>query len=305
MARNIKYQLLCTINKNFKEGMDKHSEKKQKERDPGKIHSYEYRKNLVKFSNQLGKYITENFNDVKLVKDIKSEHIQSFLISKEKGCTQNTLNDYLSYSNKMCNLINKTYKCNNKYDLARPVSQSSKQNPKDKMITREHYDKLYDYLNENGKKAVELSSYFGLRAGDCTKLQKRDIDLENREIIVIGSKGGRDRTVPIETPKQWEIAVSLKERTYGDEYQRVVPIQRDSVIKEVNRKLEKIELSKEYTHVKLHGFRKLYAQETYDRYRDDGISDKESLGRVSEHLGHSEERGEDKELQNTYVKNRR
>ena len=303
--RNIQYQLTYSVYNNFKESMDKHAAKNQEEKDAAKIYSYEYRRNLIKYSNSLGKYMKVNFPEVKYAVDINSEHIQSFLNAHIYSCTQDTLNGYMSYSNKVCNLINKTYNSSNKYILEKPISQSSYQSVKDKMIPREIYNELHKHLNRNGQVAIELSSHFGLRVSDVTKLQKRDIRLEQKEIFIKNSKGGRDRRIPIETSKQWNIAVSIKENTQGNHFQRVVPIQSESIQKEIDRKMKKMGIDKEYKTVKLHGFRKLYAQETYDRFRDVGDNDKKALGKVSERLGHSFKRGEDKELQRTYVKNRR
>ena len=304
MARNLKYQLKTCVDKNFKEGMDKHSDKKNKVEKGKKIYSYSDRKNLIDFTANFANFMKENYEEIKMVKDIKSEYIQHFLNLKSETCTRETLEQYLSKANKMRNLINITYHKSyvEKFDIEVPVSSSSKQVVKDKQITREHYELVKNNIRGNGLKAIELGSTFGLRVSEITKLQKRDIDLDKREVRVIDGKGQRSRNIPIETKDQWRVAIEIKEITQGDDYQRVVPIKANGVNMSITRAMEKCNLDREYVGNKVHSFRKLYAQENFDRYREDGYSIKESLGRVSEFLGHSEERGQDKELINRYVK---
>ena len=305
MARNLKYQLKYCVEKNFKEGMDKYSDKKNSVDKGIKVYSYADRKNLIDFTANFANFIKENYEEIKMVKDIKSEHIQDFLNLKSETCTRETLEQYVSKSNKMRNLINITYPKSyvEKFDIEVPVSSSSKQVVKDKQITREHYDLIKDNIKGNGLKAVELATNFGLRVSEITKLQKRDIDLDKREVRVIDGKGQRSRNIPIETKDQWRVAIEIKEITQGDDYQRIVPIRANGVNMSITRAMEKSNLDREYVGNKVHSFRKLYAQESFDRDRDEGYSIKESLGRVSERLGHSVERGEDKELINRYVKN--
>lgn len=306
MARNLKHQLLNCVKNNFKEGMDKHSDKKNNVDKGVKIYSYSDRKNLIDFTANFANFMRENYKDVKMAKDIKSEHVQNFLNLKSKTCTNETLEQYVSKANKMRNLINRTYISSPNipsFDIKAPASVSSKQATKDKQITREHYELVKRNIKGNGLKAVELATNFGLRVSEITKLQKRDIDLEKREIKVVDGKGGRDRDIPIETPAQWKIAVEIKESVGGDDYQRIVPIKPNGVNMSIQRAMEKCKIDKEYVGNKVHSFRKLYAQEAFDRDREAGYSIEKSLGRTSERLGHSVERGEDKELINRYVKN--
>lgn len=304
MARNLKYQLKHCVDRNFKKGMDKYSDKKNKVEKGKKIYSFSDRTNLIDFTANFANFMKENYSEIRLVEEIKSEHIQSFLNLKSENCTNETLEQYVSKANKMRNLINETYKNSyvERFDIKAPASKSSKQVIKDKQVTREHYDLIKEHIKGNGLKAVELATNFGLRVSEITKLQKRDIDLEKREIKIVDSKGKRDRDIPIETPQQWKVAIEIKEMVQGDQYQRIVPIKENGVQMSIQRAMEKCDLDKEYVGNKVHSFRKLYAQETFDRDREEGYSIKESLGRVSERLGHSEERGQDKELISRYVK---
>lgn len=303
MARNLKYQLKTCVEKNFKEKMDKHSDKANNERKNIKVYSYSDRKNLIDFTANFANFMKENFNEIKFVKDIKSEHAQAFLNEKAQICTRATLEQYTSKLNKMCNLINSTYKSSNiNFDIATPESKSSKQVLKDKQITVEHYELVKNNMRGNGLNALELARNFGLRVSEITKLQKRDIDLENKVVRVIDGKGGRDRNVPIETPRQLNFATKLLNSIKGDKFQRVVEVKDNAVNMAFTRALEKVGLKEEYNFNKIHSVRKLYAQEQFNICRKKGLSIKESLGRVSVNIGHSEERGQDKELINRYVK---
>lgn len=303
MARNLKYQLKTCIDKNFKPGMDKHSDKKNKVEKNKKIYGYTDRKNLIDFTANFANFMRENYADIKLVKDIKSEHAQSFLNEKAKTCTEATLEQYTSKLNKMCNLVNLTYKMSNlKFDIATPASSSSKQIIRDKQITKEHYELVKENIRGNSLKALELSRAFGLRVSEITKLQKRDIDLNNNLVRVIDGKGGRDRDVPISTAKQFEVANRILNSIKGDGFQSIVPITSNGINMSFTRALEKVNLKDEYNGNKIHSVRKLYAQETFDRYRENGDSIEKALGKVSKDLGHSEERGTDKDLINRYIK---
>ena len=302
MARNLKYQLKTCVDTNFKPGMDKHSDKKNKVEKNKKIYGYSDRKNLIDFTANFAGFMKENYSEVKMVKDINSEHAQSFLNEKSKLCTRATLEQYTSKLNKMCNLVNLTYKTNLKFDIGTPVSKSGNQIIRDKQITKEHYELVKENIKGNGLKGIELSRAFGLRVSEITKLQKRDIDLKNNFIRVKDGKGGRDRKVPINTAYQVEIAEKMLESVCGDEYQAIVPITPNAVNMSFARALERVGLKSEYVGNKIHSVRKLYAQETFDRYRKNGDTIEKALGKVSVNLGHSRERGKDKDLINRYVK---
>ena len=199
MARNLKYQLKTAIEKNFKEGMDKHSIKANGG-DGTKIFSYSDRKNLINFTSNFSNWMKFNYPEVKLAKDINSNHVQSFLNSKAQDCSRATLKQYVSKANKMAKLINNTYNQNLKFNVVAPVSKSSNQPLRNKQMEVNHYNKLISKMRDgNGKNALMITKNFGLRVSELTKLQGRDIDLDKGVIRVVGGKGGRDREVPIRT----------------------------------------------------------------------------------------------------------
>ena len=85
--RNLKYQFLRAINQNFREGMDKHSDKKNNIRNTGKIYSYADRKNLIDLSCNFANWMRNSYPEIKLLKDLESKHLQEFLNSKKQDCS--------------------------------------------------------------------------------------------------------------------------------------------------------------------------------------------------------------------------
>lgn len=302
MARNLKYQLKTAIDKNFKEGMDKHSIK-QNGGGNGKIFSYADRSNLINFTSNFANWMKDNYPEVKMAKDINSNHVQSFLNNKADKCSRATLKQYVSKANKMAKLINNTYNQNIKFNVVAPSSKSGNQVLRNQQMSKSHYEKLINGMRDgNGKNALLITKNFGLRVSEVTKLQSRDIDLDKGVIRVVGGKGGRDREVPIRTQEQRQVAEQLK-ATVSLDTDRIVPIKPNSVNMALNRAMDRIGVGEEYSDTGIHSIRKLYAQEQYNYYRDQGMEINQSLSLVSQDLGHSLERGKDMDLMCIYIKN--
>lgn len=292
MARNLKYQFLNAINQNFKEGMDKHSLKADGKMDGTRIFSYSDRKNLVDVSCNLANYLSNNNPEIKFVKDIKAHHIQGFLNEKSKTCSQATIKQYATKFNKLENIVNNTYNTNANYKGF--VVPLAKENTKirNTSMSREDFSKLeigFSRSRSCAKEAIQLSARAGLRVSEITKLQGRDINISKGVINIVDSKGGRDREVPIR-PQDRDYFIDLKSK-YND-YERICPVQSDSINKAIERELEKQGLKEKYTNTSIHSIRKLYAQEEFDRLREEGLEIKQALGEVSVLLGHSDNRFE-------------
>ncbi len=302
MARNLKYQLKTCVEQNFKEGMDKHSIK-QCGGGNGKIFSYADRSNLINFTSNFANWMKDNYPEVKMAKDINSNHVQSFLNSKSNNCSRATLKQYVSKANKMAKLINNTYNQDIKFNVVAPVSKSSNQPLRNKQMEVNHYNKLISKMRDgNGKNALMITKNFGLRVSEVTKLQNRDIDLDKGVIRVVGGKGGRDREVPIRSQEQRQVAEQLK-ATVRQETDRIVPIKPNSINMALSRAMDRIGVGEEYSDTGIHSIRKLYAQEQYNYYRSSGMEINQALGEVSRDLGHSLERGKDMDLMCIYIKN--
>ena len=175
-TRNIKYQFKYCIDTHFREGMDKHSMKRNG-KDNSKIYSYADRKNLIDLSANFANWIKENHAEIKQLKDINSMHIQEFLNEKANSCSRKSLQEYQSHFRKLESLCNNTYNTN--VDFHSTVTPISAKNGGGKirniMCSDAQYQMLLKTKNSNLKSALVLSKNFGLRASECSKLQYRDI----------------------------------------------------------------------------------------------------------------------------------
>lgn len=301
MARNLKYQLNYCVNSNFKEKIDKYSLKTNGGTGNSKIYSYSDRQNLLDFTCNFANYMKQEHPEIKMARDIKTEHIQSFLSSKANNCTQNTLKQYVSKVNKMEKLINATYNTDLKFNVSCPKAFT--ESSRTQQMSQEHYNKLINNMREgNGRNGLMMAKEFGLRVSEVVNMKQKDIDLNKGVVRVIGGKGGRNREVPINTSSQRNLAEKLY-NSVTSANERIVPIKEDSVNQSLNRAMDRLNIKNEYKDSGIHSARKLYAQNEYDRLRAEGMEIKEALGQVSENLGHSRERGEDKDLINRYVQN--
>ncbi|MGL5149791.1 MAG: tyrosine-type recombinase/integrase [Clostridium sp.] len=305
MARNLKYQFKNSIDNNFKEGMDKHSLKHSEGLGNGRIFSYSDRKNLIDFSCNFANYIKENFSEIKMARDISSEHIQSFFNEKATSCSKATLEQYRSKLCKLQTIVNNTYDINVNYSRGYilPITEENSNKIRDIAMSNNDYNRLQEVIsdsNSSAKIGIELSARFGLRVSEVVKIQGRDIDLQNNTISIVDSKGGRDREIKIEREQDRSYCESIKE--YIEERQRLVPIREDSVNVFLKRSLQKCNLDSKYSECKtgIHSIRKMAAQNYYDRCRENGNSIKESLQMTSEWLGHGKDR---MELMNEYIAN--
>lgn len=286
--RNLKYQFLQAINHSFKENMDKHSDKANGIRNTDKIYSYLSRSNLIDLSANFANYMRETYPEVHKVSNIQTKHIQGFLNSKTKSCSQSTLNQYSAQFRKLEKCVNAKYHCNVSYDC--PVVPTSCKNSGGKirnvMLSKNDFTILVkNTSNQNLKKALILSYHFGLRAAECAKLKYEDI--KNNGIFIIDSKGKRSRFVPAETEKQKQILEQFKEKEQG----RICPVQHQSLQQAFRRELKKNGII--IQNGAFHTCRKAYATQKYKEYREQqGLSVKESMSKVSVNLGHGANRFE-------------
>lgn len=294
MAKNIKYQFKYCIDVCFKEHMDKHSLKRTEGIGVGKIYSYSDRRNLIDFSANFSNFLKQNYPNVKWVKDITEQHIQSFFNTKSKNCTRATLEQYKSKFNKLQTLVNKTYGLNVNYSKGYIVPITGENTAKLRNISMSSldYNKLLNVMSNSKSSAVngiKLSGAFGLRVSELSKLQYRDLDLKKHVIHIVGSKGNRDRDIPIPKDK-----TALIRQIKGDisDNKRIIPLKQDSINKFLTRQLDKIGLKEKYSSAKtgVHSLRKMYSQEQYNKCRNVGMDIKTSIDKVSDLLGHGQDR---------------
>lgn len=300
MGKNLKHQFIYAIENNFKEGMDKHSMKADGIRNDGKIFSYADRKNLIDVACNFANYMKENYKNIKLVKDVRAEHIQGFLNEKADICSNATLKQYESKFKKLEKIVNKTYDINADYKGFKVPLSKENTKKRNTSMSQEDFKKLENYFKSSkssGGMAIQLTSRLGLRVSECVKLQGRDINIKENIIHVADGKGGRDRDIPIRAEDR-NYFINLKAKT-GD-LERVCPVRADSINKSLDRAMKSLGIRNKYTDTSIHCIRKMYAQKEYDRCRAEGKDINKSLQEVSQLLGHGKDR---LELMRQYVLN--
>lgn len=282
--RNLKFQFLHVIERNFKEGMDKHSIKKLN-KENNKIYSYADRKNLIDTSSEFSNWMKENHPNVKMIKDINNNHIQEFLEDKRIGCSDATLKQYASRFRKLETLTNKTYGLNNSFsNVVVPSSLKTNGKIRNVMFSDSDFNKMIkSTTNQNLKNAMFMSKYFGLRAAECSKLKYTD--LQDNKVYIADSKGKRSRIIYVENKEQLAAFNYIKEQA---QYGRVCNCQTGSLQQAFNRECKKNNI--EIKNGAFHTLRKNFATNKFKEYRQQGLEVQEALDRVSKNLGHNENR---------------
>lgn len=284
-TRNIKYQFKYCIDTHFREGMDKHSMKRNG-KDNSKIYSYADRKNLIDLSANFANWIKENHAEIKQLKDIDSKHIQEFLNEKANSCSRNSLQEYQSHFRKLESLCNNTYKTN--VDFHSTVTPISAKNGGRKirniMCSDSQYQSLLNTTNSNLKSALILSRNFGLRASECSKIKYKDIKEDG--IYIVDSKGKRSRFIKAENRQQQEILQQFREKKQG----RICPVQTGSLQQAFNRECKKQGIH--FPNGAFHTLRKNFATAKYKEYRKKGETVQQALDSVSHALGHGSNRNQ-------------
>ncbi len=285
--RNLKYQFLQAINNSFKENMDKHADKANGIRNTDKIYSYSARSNLIDLSANFANFMRESYPEIHKANEIGTAHIQAFLNSKTRNCSQLTLNQFNSLFSKLEKCVNAKYHCNVTYhcDVIPTSCKNGGGKIRNVMLSQNDFKILIKSTsNQNLKKALTLSYHFGLRAAECAKLKFEDI--KSNGISIIDSKGKRSRFILAETEKQKQILEQIKEREQG----RIFHIQHQSLEQAFRREIKKNNIP--IQNGAFHTCRKVYATQKYKEYRENGLSVKEAMSKVSANLGHGANRFE-------------
>lgn len=294
--RRLRKQFQYIIQDNFKENLDKRTIKQnQKSNKTEKIFSYTSKFNLLDFSKNFSNYINENFSEIRLLKDIKAEHIQSFLNYSSERVTDNTLITYVSYISKLQLCANKTLKANLswKEELVRPLSKKgvkSTHRGVESVIIRDDFNKILKYCKDNrgsqSSYAIRLQDKLCIRVSEMATLSKNDIDFEKRSIRIENAKGGRSFERINLDNETLEIFKEVIDKNYNKEKLFTCNS------RAFNDYLRNIE---DKLHIEKHSFhdlRRCKAQEFYDNCRELGMSIKDSADSTAEYLNHNKNREE-------------
>lgn len=146
-----------------------------------------------------------------------------------------------------------------------------------------------------------MSYRSGLRIEECSKIKAKSIYLEHKCIHVIDGKGKKNRNIPMITDNDYRYYSELKAGFNDND--RLVPLQKDSINRSVNRHLKGLGLKQDYSKTSMHSIRKNFAQRYFDKLRNEGMSTKESLSYVSLALGHGHDRDQKDGCIRQYVLN--
>lgn len=158
-------------------------------------------------------------------------------------------------------------------------------------------------LDERVAIQVELQARFGLRVKESVMLRPHLADKGAYLAISIGTKGGRDRTVPIDTPEKRELIERAKLLAASKTASTAAPDKSlAQALGHYRRVVAKVGLTKAKLGVTSHGLRHAYASERYQHYAGaaspvrggnlgllDREADRAARLEVSEELGHSRE----------------
>lgn len=286
------YQLRNAVNMNFIEGTSKRAAKMSDGGTGATVYSYNHRSDLIDLASQFAKFCKESYG-VSLAKDIRAEHVDGFLKEKSKTCSDTTLKTYYTNLSKLNKCVNSAYNrsCKENWtkDVIRPGG-SNQTKLRDAKISRESMNKVLGALDMRhaSHRALALAESLGLRASECVKVKGSHINAEKGTVSVQG-KGGRFREVTIPKERR-ELLNGFKEQ-FGDE--RIAPVKPDSV-NEIFKRIREREDVHDLDGCKsgVHAIRKLWATELFEEKIEQGLSEKEAWGDVSEELGHGRDRDE-------------
>lgn len=308
MSRNIKYQIHTSVEASFCPSQGKHMLKEQGVTDFGeRIFSYSSMNRLKDVGSDFANFIKQNYPQIKLVKEIKSVHCEAFLKAKlDSGCTANTVKTYAQSLQKLgkCCLYRYGEGTQIDWKTDKNIYQNNikldGQTAKIRTLTMDKTD--FDKAIERGrdcqsKEALKVCWAFGLRSEEVVSI--RACDVKKDSLIVSNAKGGRTRELSADTHEKREALARLNELKYSRENVflsdkvRLFTIKKNSVNDYLQTNLRRAEITK-YNDAKtgIHSIRKAFASREYERYRAQGLSHRESWGKVSNELGHGKDRME-------------
>ena len=312
--KTLKQQFRVASEFRFREHVDKHALKLEgKLKDCAMIFGYSTLYNLRDFAYSFCRWLDANDRRHAFIKDIPVEDWNDFLEDKSKHVGYITLKNYESRIRTWEKIVNAAFNADIRWSdgLVRPYMLSAEEQEIQRVqqMQREDFEILMDYIREKkltskAIPALEIAAMFGLRVEGTARIRVCNVHLDAKGLwgfgtVDITEKGNKDRTIDIKSAADRKVIEGLIEGKASED--RLVPIKKESVNKFMNRIMTKTGIKEKYPETSIHSFRKLYAQETWDNYRDKGRNWDDALRYVNRQLGHGEERN--KKLLAVYVKN--
>lgn len=292
-------QMHRSIDVAFKPGMSKHAA--TEEMRSAVVVSYRHEKNLNDLARDLSNYLKEAHPELKLVRDVKAEHVSEYLAEKKReGCSDNYIKTLRSQAAKIGDLASNLYRTDIDWgkgvkapENALKQAKNGEEDMKDiNTITPAQYEELKERIEGKrgqSKDAILIAGAFGLRVSELTKLTPKDIEEEGK-LHIHRSKGGRSRDLEVRTQEQAEAIERLKKLSEGKaELQRIFTIENDSINKfyRENAQAVGIEKAEQYG---IHQLRRMCATSLYHELIGEGSTIKDAEDQVSQWLGHGKNR---------------
>lgn len=121
------------------------------------------------------------------------------------------------------------------------IKNSNKYVLRDIELSQKHLDiiaKVNELSNSKNVIAIQFAELFGLRVSEICKLKGKDMNIENKILRIVDSKGSRSRDIKILITEQLNLCNNIK--CLIAEEERVCPLREDSVNTFLRRTLLKI-----------------------------------------------------------------
>ena len=315
-VRSLNQQIQYAITQHIAFGQSKHADKRNSQTaTDNKIYSINRTEDLRETTKAFCRYMKERHPDVRMVRDIRAEHVQAYIAHKAPVWTERTAREVASRFHKLDKLVSITYRGTREFsrDIAPKYEKAHK--IRDKAMGKEHFDKLREsFANSRsvGRDAIEITARCGLRVSEVACLRTQDINLERGTLYVRreGAKNGRERYVPIREQDRAFFA-DLRDKSLAHIGGYVCKGSGANTInKAIRREMGKITLddgrtmAAHYVKTTEHAIRKMYATERMVEIRgaeqlEDRKAEMRAFDIVSCELGHGENRHE---LYKDYIK---
>lgn len=300
--RSLNNQINYCITQNTRVGESKRAFKSNPNNKDtkGQVFSVQYAENLRDTVKGFTNWLKTEYPEIRLARDIQSQHIQEWIDSKAQQWTQATLDNHISRMNIVCQQINNTFNTNIELDIKKPTVIKA-QNVRNFAMDKNDLEELRKELSgrkTEAKTALEVAYRTGLRSKEIARLHSDCINTDKWVIEVReGAKNGKYRDVPIRQADRAYFA-DLKAQTQGQYICK--GIGEESLNRGIRRALETIGKADKYPDSTVHAIRKLYATERMKEERETGKNERSAWSIVQQELGHGKQFRQ--KLYNTYVK---
>lgn len=300
--RSLNNQINYCITQNTRIGESKRAFKSnQNNRDiKGQVFSVQYSQNLRDTVKGFTNWMKTEHPEIRLAKDIRSEHIQEWINAKSPQWSKATLDNHISRMAVVCRQIENTFNTSIHLDIKKPAVVKSYQ-VRDVAMDKDDLQTLRKELEgrrTEAKTALEIAVRTGLRSKEIARLHSSHINVDKWVVEVReGAKNGKHRDVPIRQNDKAYFA-DLKAKTEGEYVCKGVG--ETSLNRGIRRALESIGKADKYPNSTTHAIRKMYATERMQELRKEGKNERTAWSVVQQELGHGSQFRQ--KLYSTYVK---